>query len=262
MANSNVKMGMFGADAYNNRKNAEELRRLGQEFAAFAVKLATLKNGMDGRDGEDGQDSFVPGPQGIQGIPGSAGQTIVGQDGEDGPLGPPGPPGSSIIGPGGVMGPAGMDGEDGQDAACMALPGTPGVGYTDLNWPGGYVQTLGNWTRIDAAAGLAAVAMDYNGFSGIYGSIYMLRAGSVLGICVRSNVARTAGTLTVEVAIDGVGCGLTAVLDAGSPQTTLTIQAKDLDTFTAMQQIGVLLTTAVAWAPVTADIKVSVLIEC
>jgi hypothetical protein len=78
---------------------------------------------------------------------------------------------------------------------------------------------------------------------------------------VYSNAARTAGTLTVEVTINGTGTGLTAVLDGSNTQTSMATQAKDTDAFGAGSRIGVKLTTDASWAPVTADITVEVLLE-
>lgn len=88
-----------------------------------------------------------------------------------------------------------------------------------------------------------------------------MRAGSVLGIAVRSNEARTAGTLTVEVFINGAATGLTAVLDTTNTTVKVTVQARDLDTFVAGDYIEVKVTTDASWLPVTADIDVVVEIE-
>jgi hypothetical protein len=45
------------------------------------------------------------------------------------------------------------------------------------------------------------------------------RAGSIIGIAIRSNAARTAGTPTAEVFKNGVATGLMAVLNATNTQT-------------------------------------------
>jgi len=89
----------------------------------------------------------------------------------------------------------------------------------------------------------------------------MLRSGSILAIGVRSSEARTAGTLTVEVYVNGAATGLTAVLDATNTTFKVTTQAKDMDAFVAGDQIDARITTDASWAPTTADIDVTVEIE-
>lgn len=89
----------------------------------------------------------------------------------------------------------------------------------------------------------------------------MMGAGSVLGIAVKSNDARTAGTLTVEVTKNGTGVGLTAVLDGTNTTSKATTQSKDTDAFVAGDNIGIDITTDGSWAPTTADIDCTVEIE-
>lgn len=84
-------------------------------------------------------------------------------------------------------------------------------------------------------------------------------AGSIVGITIFSNEARTAGTATVEPTINGTGIGLTAVLDGTNTTTHTAAQAEGLDKFTAGQRIGVKITSA-SWTPTTADISVAVLV--
>lgn len=88
------------------------------------------------------------------------------------------------------------------------------------------------------------------------------RAGSVVGIVVMSNEARTTSTLIVDATIATAVTGLQAKLDA-APDTLVNVatQAAGLDTFTAGQAIGVKLTTTHTWAPATADIIVGVTVE-
>ena len=82
--------------------------------------------------------------------------------------------------------------------------------------------------------------------------------GSVVAIAVRSNEARTAGTLTLEAYIGGVATGLTVVLDATNATTNSTLQDQGKDTFTRGAAIDCRITTSAGWTPVTADIIVSV----
>ncbi len=121
-------------------------------------------------------------------------------------------------------------------------------GYSDLDWSGGYAQTLGPWVQDDVAASQTDAALGL-GLLVTRNERIMTRAGSVLGIVVYSNEARTAGTATVEVTINGTGTGLTAVLNGTDTQTAVATQAKDTDTFTAGQRIGVQITTSSDWAP-------------
>ena len=134
------------------------------------------------------------------------------------------------------------------------------TGYGDLNWPGGFVHQVGPWEQDNVAAGQSVVALFLTGSVTRTGRV-AVRAGSILGVVVRSNEAQTAGTLTVEVTKNGVGVGLTAVLDGINTTVKASTQAKGVDTFVAGDSIGVIITTDGAWAPTTADITVEVLIE-
>lgn len=146
-------------------------------------------------------------------------------------------------------------GEIGTSSDPIALKG-----YSDLDWSGGYAQTVGPWVQDDVAASQTDVALGL-GLAVTRTERIMTRAGSVLGVVVYSNEARTAGTATVEVTINGTGTGLTAVLDGTDTQTAIATQAKDTDAFSAGQRIGVQITTSADWAPTTADLTVEVLIE-
>lgn len=117
-----------------------------------------------------------------------------------------------------------------------------------------------SFMQSDVAAAQAAVALDVLGLAG--NTEYVLPyAGSVVGISIASNDARTAGTLTVDATIDGAVTGLQAILDAANTQYKATTQARELDTFAAGQRIGVKITTDAGWLPVTADIVVTVIVE-
>ena len=83
----------------------------------------------------------------------------------------------------------------------------------------------------------------------------------MLAVIVLSNEARSGGTLTVDATIDGTATGLQAVLDATNTTVHSATQAKDTDTFTDNQRIGVEITTSADWAPTTADVLVGVLVE-
>jgi len=116
---------------------------------------------------------------------------------------------------------------------------------------------LADWFQDNVAASQSAVALLRPNSRT---EVPMPTGGSVIGIVVFTNDARTAGTLTVDATIDGTVTGLTAVLDGTNTTTKATTQAVDLDTFTAGQRIGVKITTDGSWAPTTADIDVAVLV--
>jgi len=82
--------------------------------------------------------------------------------------------------------------------------------------------------------------------------------GSVVTIAIRSNAARSAGTLTLDAAIGGTATGLQVALDATNTTFHVTLQDQGLDTFSAGDAITCEITTDASWAPTTADIIVSV----
>lgn len=91
----------------------------------------------------------------------------------------------------------------------------------------------------------------------------MIRSGAVTGISVYSNEARTAGTLTVDVTIDGSVTGLQAILNGTNTQSHQATQMRTAggDAYPAGTLIGVKITTSADWAPTTADIIVEVEVE-
>jgi len=82
--------------------------------------------------------------------------------------------------------------------------------------------------------------------------------GSVVAVAIRSNAARSAGTLTLDAAINGTVTGLQVALDATNTTFHVTLQDQGLDTFSAGDAITCEITTDASWAPTTADIIVSV----
>jgi hypothetical protein len=130
----------------------------------------------------------------------------------------------------------------------------------DVNAAGGYRNTAGTWNRIDVPANQTAVALNLLG-STTNSEIVMPFAGSVVGISVASNAPRTNGTLTVEARINGAATGLTAVLDGTNTQYHSAVQAKDADTFAAGARLNVTFTTTAPWAPTTADVVVTLIVE-
>lgn len=112
----------------------------------------------------------------------------------------------------------------------------------------------------NVAASQSDVALLVAG-SGTVSEVTMPFAGSVTGISIASNEARTADTLTVDATINGTASGLQATLDGDNTTYHYTTQAKDVDTFSAGDRLGVDITTGGSWAPVTADIIVVVYVS-
>lgn len=121
-----------------------------------------------------------------------------------------------------------------------------------------FVVMHGPWERADVAASQSAVALKLNANND---ELVMPRNGSIVAITVASNAARTAGTLTVKPTVNGAEQLLSAVLDAANTQFKSTTQAVGTETFTAGQRIGVKITTDATWAPITADIVVTVYVS-
>ncbi|MGQ0669334.1 MAG: hypothetical protein ACT4PO_06640 [Actinomycetota bacterium] len=80
----------------------------------------------------------------------------------------------------------------------------------------------------------------------------------VVGISVRASAARTAGSLTVEAMIAGAATGLTAVLNATDTQSAYKRQGRGSDKGAKGGLVGARITTDATWAPVTADVEVTV----
>jgi hypothetical protein len=80
----------------------------------------------------------------------------------------------------------------------------------------------------------------------------------IIGVSARSSAARSAGTLTVEPLVNATASGMTAALDATTTQSTRTIQNRGADTGVAGDRVACRITTDGTWAPVTADIVVTV----
>lgn len=132
----------------------------------------------------------------------------------------------------------------------------------DIKASGGFRQTIDGWIQDNVAAGQSAVELTRDA------RWVAPRAGSITAISVISTEARTADTCTVEVykntglsGAAGSATGLTAVLDGTNTSKKQTTQAKDTDTFAAGDELYVVVTTGGSWAPVTADIRVSIEVE-
>jgi len=158
---------------------------------------------------------------------------------------------------------------DRSPATVATFAGTGDLTVTrDLAAVGGFKHTAGTWYRYNLSTGQSAVAMGVagtlnptDGTTHQVTEIVMPYAGSIMGITLASNGARTAGSLTTDVTINGIVTGLQAILDASNTQYHYAVQAKDINTFSAGGRLGVKFTTSGDWAPITADIVVTVIVE-
>ena len=131
----------------------------------------------------------------------------------------------------------------------------------DVSAAGGFVHHLGIWGQDNVAASQTNAYLIYNMTTG-RATIPMVRAGSIIGLAIIFNSDCTAGSLTAEVTKNGVGTGLTVVLDTSVTKATQTTQAKDTDTFVAGDLIGINITTTADWAPTNRSITLTILVEC
>lgn len=133
-------------------------------------------------------------------------------------------------------------------------------GDLDFGLTGGGSKVAFGFMQANAAASQSAVALDVLGLAGNT-EFNMPDDGSAIGISVASNAARTGGTLTVDVTINGTVTGLQAVLNAANTQYDQARQNRNADAFSAGDRLGVKITTDGSWAPETADIVVVVVVE-
>ncbi len=113
----------------------------------------------------------------------------------------------------------------------------------------------------NVAASQSAVALNLSKTGDAFTEVLMPYAGSIVGIAVYSNAARTADTLTVDATINGSVTGLQAVLDGTNTTKNSSTQAIAADAFSAEDLIGVKITTGGSWTPTTADIAVWVIVS-
>jgi len=115
-----------------------------------------------------------------------------------------------------------------------------------------------NFYQDNVAANQSAVQIET---SGALGNAYRMPSdGSILAICIGSSENRSAGTLMAEVYINNVATGLSATISTNIDAASSS-QAKDTDSFSAENAIAVKITTSADWAPTTADIYITIIVE-
>ena len=158
-------------------------------------------------------------------------------------------------------------------AATLASAGITGaatVGSTldvtgDIKAGGGFKHMIGDWRQADCTASQAAVALPLVGGDADITGIPMPTAGSIVGVTMICEAARTAGSCSIAPTIAGTAAtGLAALLNSNASSAVAT-KAKDSTgcTFTAGQVIGVKVTTSSDWAAATTpSVAAFVWVEC
>lgn len=129
----------------------------------------------------------------------------------------------------------------------------------DITANGGFYFVL-SYADDNITTAQAAVAMKNAGSSTV-SEIEMPWGGSLTGISINTNESRTAGSMIADPTVNGSVTGLTATLDGTNADHHSSTQAKDTDTFSAGDRIGIKFTSSADWAPVTADHSVTVYVE-
>lgn len=143
------------------------------------------------------------------------------------------------------------------------------VPSADCIFGGGYKETISGFNQDNVSASQTDVEL-----ARADGRWRAVTSGSILGVIASLSAGQvwTAGTLTVEVmkstintttgARTDVATGLTAVLNTSNRAFKITTQAKDTDTFAAGDELWAKVTTDGSWTPTSADLRVSIQVEC
>lgn len=112
------------------------------------------------------------------------------------------------------------------------------------------------WTQDNMAAGQANVALQ---ITANFTKIRIVRDGWLCGLAANLSEAVTAGTVTAEVTVNGVGTGLSVTLTSAShPMGDVITRAKNITQLFQGDEIGVRLTTTAGFTPTTSDILCTV----
>lgn len=137
-------------------------------------------------------------------------------------------------------------------------------GVLDTDWTlfgGARVYPPEQWGQQDVPASQTAVALEAM-VSTNFATWKATRAGSIVALVTRLTAPCTAGTLTVQVTING-GASTIAVVttNAANQSGGVSTQATGVDQFVAGDLIGMQVTTSVGWLPVTSDLEADLEIE-
>lgn len=114
---------------------------------------------------------------------------------------------------------------------------------------------LSGWGQSNVAASQSAVQLSRYGVSW-QAPLILPFAGSVIGLLVGMSAARTAGSLTMQVFLDGSASGLEVVIDGDNPLTVEDTAVAGEYPFEAGEKVTVRITTSGDWAPTSADVLV------
>jgi len=111
------------------------------------------------------------------------------------------------------------------------------------------------WAVISILPSQVNVAMSTQ-VSTNFDDIKAIRAGSIVGLATRLVSAITAGNLTIEVTINGVGTGFLIAHSAGSnPSGGVAVQAIGADAYVAGDLIGLRFTTDAGFLPLLNSVE-------
>lgn len=114
---------------------------------------------------------------------------------------------------------------------------------------------LSGWGQSSVAASQSAAQLGRYGVSW-QGPLILPFSGSVIGVLAGVSTARTAGSLTLQVYIDGSASGLEVVIDADNPLTVEDTAPAGIYVFEAGEKVTVRITTTGDWSPTSADLLV------
>lgn len=116
---------------------------------------------------------------------------------------------------------------------------------------------LSGWGQSNVAASQSAAQLGRYGVTW-HAPLILPFAGSVIGLLAGVSIARTAGSLTVQLYIDGAASGLEVVIDADSPLAVEDTAPAGEYIFEAGEKVTVRVTTTADWLPTTADVLVMI----
>lgn len=127
---------------------------------------------------------------------------------------------------------------------------------------GAYVRRRGalflsGWGQSNVAASQSAVQLSRYGV-GWQAPLILPFGASVIGLLVGMSTARTAGSLTVQVYVDGSASGLEVVIDGDNPLTVEETAVAGEYSFEAGEKVTLRITTSADWTPTSADVLVMI----
>lgn len=115
---------------------------------------------------------------------------------------------------------------------------------------------MGGWGQASVSSGQSDVTLERYGQS-FAGQLILPFGGSVTAILVALSTARTAGTLTIKVFVDGVDTGCQAVIDASNTLYVEEVLQVGECTFDAGQKVTLRISTN-SWSPTSANVTVAI----